>query len=93
MEKKIKKAHDKLAELALFSDDFEAFSRFFYDNLKEGKEKEAMEILLLVVYGFLKSEGELFNTLLLGVDKAKGDGLKAWVKDSLQKIMTTKGSV
>lgn len=86
MDPKIKKAYSKLKELEIFSDDFETFQGFFYDNLKEGKEVEAMNLLLLVVFGFLKSDGDKFNALLELVDNAKRDGLKLWVKDSLEKV-------
>ena len=83
---KTAKAKARLKEFALFSEDIETFKEFFKDNLKSNKLEEANELLLLVVFDLLKSDGELFNELLLKVDKAKCDGLKSWVRDSLKKV-------
>ena len=44
MEVKIKKAYDRLKELEIFSDDFEAFKNFFYDNLKEDRKDERTKL-------------------------------------------------
>jgi hypothetical protein len=33
LEERIKKAHERLKEFEIFSDDFETFKNFFYENL------------------------------------------------------------
>ncbi|MCT7613503.1 hypothetical protein N5U20_09820 [Aliarcobacter butzleri] len=62
METKIKKAYNRLKELEIFSDDFETFKNFFYDNLKEDRKDEAIELLLMVIFKLLKSQGERCQT-------------------------------
>ena len=57
---RIEKAYSKLKELEMFSDDFETFSNFFYSNLKEDRKDEAIELLLMVIFEFLKSNGIMF---------------------------------
>lgn len=84
METKIKKAYDRLKELELFSDNYEAFARYFYDNLKADKKDEAIELLLMVVFGLFRSEGEKFNTLLNIVSPEKQSQLTHWLKDTLE---------
>lgn len=86
MENKIKKAYDRLKELEIFSDDYEAFARFFYDNLKENKKDEAIELLLMVVFGLFRSEGEKFNTLLKMVSEEKKMQLQTWLENTLKGI-------
>lgn len=86
MEAKIQKAIDRLKEFEMFSEDFETFRGLFFENIKEGKKDEALEVVLRCVFGLLKSDGEKFNVLLTKVDKAKRDGLKNWVIDSLKKV-------
>ncbi len=87
MEQKIQKAYNSLKELEIFSDDFETFKNFFYDNLKEDRKDEAIELLLMVIFKLLKSDGEKFNTLLQRTDKAQSDGLKNWLDTQLKKVL------
>lgn len=84
METKIKKAYDRLKELELFSDDYEAFARYFYDNLKADKKDEAIELLLMVVFSLFRSEGEKFNALLDIASPEKQSQLKMWLKETLE---------
>lgn len=86
MDAKIQKAIDRLKEMEMFSEDFETFRELFFSNLKEDKKEEATEIVLRCVFWFFKSDGEKFNELLTKVDKAKCQGLKDWVRDSLKKV-------
>jgi hypothetical protein len=84
---RIEKAYSKLKELEMFSDDFETFSNFFYSNLKEDRKDEAIELLLMVIFGFLKSSGDRFNLLLKKTDKNQADGLKVWLDTQLKKVL------
>lgn len=90
MEVKIKKAYDRLKELEIFSDDFEAFKNFFYDNLKEDRKDEAIELLLMVIFKLLKSQGERFNILLENADNTTKNKLKTWLDESLKKANNDK---
>lgn len=86
MEDKILKAYNRLKEFELFSEDFATFKGFFYENLKAGKEDVAIELLLMVCFKFLKSDGEKFNTLLEKVGDSRKDGLITWLNESLSKV-------
>lgn len=90
MEIKIKKAYDRLKELEIFSDDFETFKNFFYDNLKEDRKDEAIELLLMVIFKLLKSQGERFNILLENTDNATKNNLIKWLDESLKKANNDK---
>ena len=70
----------------MFSDDFETFSNFFYSNLKEDRKDEAIELLLMVIFGFLKSSGDRFNLLLKKTDKNQADGLKVWLDTQMHHL-------
>ncbi len=90
MEVKIKKAYDRLKELEIFSDDFETFKNFFYDNLKEDKKDEAILLLLMVIFKLLKSQGERFNILLENANNTTKDKLINWLNESLKKANNDK---
>ena len=90
LETKIKKAYDRLKELEIFSDDFDTFKNFFYDNLKEDRKDEAIELLLMVIFKLLKSQGERFNILLENVDNTTKDKLIMWLNESLKKANNDK---
>jgi hypothetical protein len=83
---KTQKAIKRLKEFELFSEDFETFKGLFFENMKDGKEEEALNLVLRCVFGLLKSDGEKFNELLSKVDKAKSNELKNWLVDSLKKV-------
>lgn len=87
---RIEKAYSKLKELEMFSDDFETFSNFFYSNLKEDRKDEAIELLLMVIFKLLKSQGERFNILLENVDNTTKDKLIMWLNESLKKANNDK---
>ena len=82
---RIEKAYSKLKELEMFSDDFEAFSNFFYSNLKEDRKDEAIELLLMVIFHFFKSPGEKYNTLLKLSNEETNKKLEEWLKSSITK--------
>lgn len=90
VEQKIQKAYDRLKELEIFSDDFDTFKNFFYDNLKEDRKDEAIELLLMVIFKLLKSQGERFNILLENVDNTTKDKLILWLNESLKKANNDK---
>lgn len=90
MEQKIQKAYDRLKELEIFSDDFDTFKNFFYDNLKEDRKDEAIELLLMVIFKLLKFQGERFNILLENVDNTTKDKLIMWLNESLKKANNDK---
>lgn len=90
METRIKKAYDRLKELELFSDDFETFKNFFYDNFKEDRKDEAIELLLMVIFKLLKSQGERFNTLLENTNNTTKNNLIKWLDESLLKANNDK---
>ncbi|MFX4241476.1 hypothetical protein ACOL22_01660 [Aliarcobacter butzleri] len=90
METKIKKAYNRLKELEIFSDDFETFKNFFYDNLKEDRKDEAIELLLMVIFKLLKSQGERFNILLENTNNTTKDNLIKWLDESLKKANNDK---
>jgi len=85
LETKIKKAYNRLKELEIFSDDFETFKNFFYDNLKEDRKDEAIELLLMVIFHFFKSPGEKYNTLLKLSNEETNKKLEEWLKSSITK--------
>ncbi len=87
MEERIKKAHERLKEFEIFSDDFETFKNFFYENLKQDKKDEAIELLLMVVFSLFKSQGEKFNILLGTADKETKEKLIKWLDDSIKKAV------
>ena len=90
METKIKKAYNRLKELEIFSDDLETFKNFFYDNLKEDRKDEAIELLLMVIFKLLKSQGERFNILLENTNNTTKDNLIKWLDESLKKANNDK---
>lgn len=90
MTSKIDKAYQKLKDFEIFSDDFETFKNFFYDNLKEDKKDEAIELLLMVIFRFFKSDGERFNILLSNVNKELRTNLITWLDNSLKKAFNDK---
>lgn len=90
MTNKIDKAYQKLKDFEIFSDDFETFRNFFYDNLKEDKKDEAIELLLMVLFRLFKSNGERFNILLSNVDKETKKNILAWLDNSLKKAIDDK---
>lgn len=87
MEERIKKAYERLKEFEIFSDDFETFKNFFYENLKQDKKDEAIELLLMVVFSLFKSQGEKFNILLGTADKETKEKLIKWLDDSIKKAV------
>ena len=86
MEDKILKAYNRLKEFELFSEDFATFKGFFYENLKAGKEDVAIELLLMVCFKLLKSDGEKFNLLLEKLDNQKRADTKTWLNEALKKV-------
>lgn len=86
MELKIQRAYDRLKELEMFSEDFETFKNFFYDNLKADKKDEAIELLLMVVFTLFKAPGEKFNLLLTLSDKETNSKLLSWLDTNLKKV-------
>lgn len=87
MEERIIKAHERLKEFEIFSDDFETFKNFFYENLKQDKKDEAIELLLMVVFKSFKSQGEKFNILLGTADKETKEKLIKWLDDSMKRAV------
>lgn len=70
----------------MFSDDYESFANFFYDNLKQDKKDEAIELLLMVVFGLFRSPGERFNTLFKMVSEDKKMQLQTWLDSTLKEV-------
>ncbi|WP_294962363.1 hypothetical protein [Sulfurimonas sp.] len=86
MNNKTNKAHTRLKEFALFSEDFESFKAIFSDNLDKNKKDEAIELLLMVNFQLLKSDGERFNDLLNIVDDNQSQKLILWLDDMSKKF-------
>ena len=80
----IDKAYAKVKSYLDFSPNYETFESLFFENLQEGKEDLAIELLLKVVYRALKSDGEMFNELMAGVDEETQKRLKSWLESSYQ---------
>ena len=75
----------KLNAMIDLSNDFDEFKEIFFDQLHEGKDQQAIEILLHLSYYFLTSDGEVFNRVLncLGGDKA--NEMREWIHKSKEK--------
>ena len=86
MNTKINKAHNRLKEFALFSQDFESFKDIFLDNFDKNKKDEAIELLLMVNFALLKSDGERFNDLLNLIDATAKQKLVFWLHDMSNKF-------
>ena len=84
MQNKTDQAYKKLKDMAIFSEDFDAFKELFYGLLDQNKKDIAIEYLLMVVFKMLKSEGEIFNEVLALSDKSKE--LKIWLKETRSKL-------
>lgn len=86
MQEKIKKAYTRLKEFEIFSEDYETFKFFFYQNLDPDKKDEAIELLLMVVFSLLKSPAERFNDLLQLVSEEKRVNLLSWLNENIAKV-------
>ena len=86
MDNKTKKTYKGLKEFALFCEDFESFKALFFDNLDKSKKDDAIELLLMVNFELLKSEGEKFNELLNAVDERKKETLILWLNDAIKRL-------
>ena len=86
LEKRVKKAYERLKEFEMFSDDFATFQNLFYDHLKHDKKDEAIELLLMAIFSMLKSHGEKFNRLLELLSEEKKMQLLNWLETTLREV-------
>ena len=84
MEEKIQQAYEKLKNMGLFSEDYTSFRELFYSTLDQDKKDVAIELLLMVTFKLLKSEGEVFNEIL--ERSSKPDDLRRWLRDTRSRL-------
>ena len=76
----------KLKAILNLSETEEDFKQIFFEQLHEGKDKQALEIVLSLAYYFLSSEGETLNEVLRNVGEDKANEIRAWLMNAKAKI-------
>jgi len=86
-QRQIEDATIKLKNMIELNEDYAGFEDTFFTMMHEGKDKEAIKVLLKVVYYSLTSEGEDFNQVLKNAGKSKANEFRAWIMKAKAKYV------